>query len=79
MPAYKIEVECDPEKNNFTVRIGDTYEDQMDWGEALACLASILINGPTCTDGTPRLRTTDQHKAFREYLSRPIKTEELLP
>jgi hypothetical protein len=71
---FKIEVECDKENNKFTVRVADRYQDELCWDEALGCLARLVINGPK--DGG--LRTSDQHAAYKQYLTRPISEDQVL-
>jgi hypothetical protein len=65
---FKIEIDADRENNEYTVRIGDTYEDRLCWDEALGVVAAIFLEGP---DGRRKLRTAEQHESLRRYLSTP--------
>jgi hypothetical protein len=69
--TIKVEIEVDRANNMHTVRIGETYEDQLCWDEALGVIASILIEGP---DGRRKLRTAEQHAAFRRQIGMTEET-----
>lgn len=69
----KIEITHN-EQTGWTVRQGDRYEDHMDKGEALYCVASLLL----CPQTVPYLRTFEQHEAQRIAWSKPISESELL-
>jgi hypothetical protein len=58
MPLFE-EISITKDEHGWTVRCGDRYEHQLDTGEALYCVANLLLNG----DG-PYLRTQAQHDAW---------------
>jgi hypothetical protein len=61
MPLETSSIVIEKTEQGWLVRSGERWEDSLDTGEALYCVANLLLKG----DG-PYLRTQAQHDAWND-------------